>query len=180
MATSNIETHCSMCNEETSTSTFICRQCLKQFCFHHLTEHRATLKTQFHQIENDYNQFRQTLNDQKNDPNKRLLIQQINKWEEESKNKIKQAADQCRQKLIDYTNKIIIKIENKLDNTIKQQTTTREKNEFKEIHLEKLKQKLNKLKEELDKPTNVSIQQESTSFINQISVIISFDEGNKI
>jgi hypothetical protein len=178
MATSNIETHCSMCNEE--TSTYICRGCLKDFCFDHLTEHRETLKTQFHQIENDYNQFRQTFIDQKNDPNIRLLIQQINKWEEESKNKIKQTADQCRQILINYTNKIIIKIENKLDNTIKQQTTTGGKNEFNEIHLEELKQKLNKLKEELDKPTNVSIQQESTSFINQISVIIPFDEGNKI
>ncbi len=166
-----------MCNEEI---TFMCRGCLKDFCFDHLTEHRQTLKTQFHQIENDYNQFRQTLIDQKNDSNKRSLIQQINKWEEESRNKIKQIADQCRQKLINYTNKFIIKIENKLDNTIKLQTSIREKNEFSEIHLEELKQKLNKLKEELDKPTNISIQQESTSFINQISVILPFDEGNYI
>jgi outer membrane murein-binding lipoprotein Lpp len=177
MATSNITSHCSMCNEEI---TFMCRGCLKDFCFDHLTEHRQTLKTQFHQIENDYNQFRQTLIDQKNDSNKRSLIQQINKWEEESRNKIKQIADQCRQKLINYTNKFIIKIENKLDNTIKLQTSIREKNEFSEIHLEELKQKLNKLKEELDKPTNISIQQESTSFINQISVILPFDEGNYI
>lgn len=178
MATSNIIPHCSMCNEE--TSTFICRGCLKDFCFDHLTEHRQTLKTQFHQIENDYNQFRQTLIDRKNDSNKLSLIEQINKWEEESKNKITQIADQCRQTLINYTNKFIIEIENKLDNTIKQQTSIRGKNEFNEIHLEELKQKLNKLKEELDKSTNISIQQESTPFINQISVVIPFDEGNYI
>jgi hypothetical protein len=178
MATSNIKTYCSICDEE--TSTFICRGCLKDFCFDHLTEHREILRTQFHKIENDYNQFRQTLIDQKNDRKIRLLIQEINEWEEKSKNKIEKIANQCRQRLINYTNKFIIKIENKLDNTIKQQTLIRGKNEFNEIHLEELKQKLNKLKEELDKSLNVSIQQESTSFINKISIIIQFDEGNYI
>jgi len=168
-------TYCSICNQD--TSTFICKGCLKEFCFDHLTEHCETLKIQFNQIENDYNQFRQTLIDQKNDPNTRLLIQQINKWEQQSIEKIKQTADQSRQTLINYTNKVIINIQNKLDNAI---PTIPGKNQFNEIHLEEFKQKLNKLKEELDKPTNVSIQQESTAFINQIYVILPVHEGNNI
>ncbi len=178
MATATVQTHCSICNEE--ITTFMCRGCLKDFCFDHLQEHRETLKIKFHQIENDYNQFRQTLIDQKNNPNIHLLIQQINQWEQESINKIKQVANQCRETLTNYTNKCIISIENKLDNIIQQQTSIRGKNEFNEIHLEDFKQKLNKLKEELDKPTNVSIQQQSSTFIKKISVIIPLSESNYI
>ena len=47
-------------------------------------------------------------------------------------------------------------------------------------NLNTLKEKLNKLKEELDKPPYVSMQQESTSFINKISIIVPIDEGNNI
>jgi hypothetical protein len=39
--------------------------------------------------------------------------------------------------------------------------------------LNELKKQLNKLKEELDNPPNVSIQQQSSSFINKIAVVIS-------
>ena len=35
------------------------------------------------------------------------------------------------------------------------------------------KQKLTQLTKELDKPSNISIQQDSTSFINKISVVVS-------
>ena len=44
---------------------------------------------------------------------------------------------------------------------------------FNEIDLEKFKIKLEKLAKELNEPTNLSIRQDSESFINKISVNIS-------
>jgi hypothetical protein len=38
------------------------------------------------------------------------------------------------------------------------------------IDLNQLNKKLNQLKEELNRPTNISIQQKSTSFIDQIFI----------
>jgi len=50
---------------------------------------------------------------------------------------------------------------------------SREENDFNEIDLTQFKQKWTQLQKELDKPSNISIQQNSTSFINRISVVVS-------
>jgi chromosome segregation ATPase len=105
------------------------------------------------------------------------LIQKVDKWEGESINKIKQTAQQCRKRLINYTNKFLIEIENKLNGVARELKRIRQENEFNEMDLDQLKEKLTKLKEELDRPPNVSIEQESSTFINKIFVIIPFDKG---
>jgi outer membrane murein-binding lipoprotein Lpp len=169
---------CSICFKK--PGTFICGGCLQNFCHNDLTKHVQNLGKELDGIENDHDEFRQILNDQKNDSTKRSLIQEIDKWEEDSINNIKQTAEECRQELINYTNKFIIKIENKLDDLAKELKQTREEHEFNEIHLNRFKQNLNKLKQELDKPSSVSIQQESSKFINKIFVISPCDKGNKI
>ena len=51
-------------------------------------------------------------------------------------------------------------------------------NDSNEIDLDQLTKKLNKLKEELDKPSTVIIEQQSTLFISKISLIIPIDKGN--
>ena len=53
--------------------------------------------------------------------------------------KIKQTANQCREKLINYTNEFIIQIENKLNELAKQLEQSRNKNKFNEIDLKQLK-----------------------------------------
>jgi hypothetical protein len=91
MATTNL-TKCSNCEEE--TNTFLCNGCSNYFCFHHLTEHRQLLNEQLHQIQHDFNQFSETIIDIRNNPLKHPFIQQINQWENESINKIKQTAEE--------------------------------------------------------------------------------------
>jgi len=169
---------CSVCCRE--TSAFICGGCTQYFCRQDLTEHIQKLSRELEEIENDHDEFRQTLNDQKGDSKKRSLIQEIDKWEEDSINKIKQTAEQCRQELIDCTNKFIIKIENKLNDLAGRLKEVRKENEFNEIDLYRFQENLNKLKEELVEPSNVSIQQELSGFIKKIFVILPFDKGNKI
>jgi outer membrane murein-binding lipoprotein Lpp len=72
MAIANVNTKCLMCPEK--TSTFLCNGCSENFCFNHLTEHRQSLNTQLHHIQNDYNQFKQIIIDIKNNPRKHPLI----------------------------------------------------------------------------------------------------------
>jgi phosphomevalonate kinase len=178
MAMANVKTHCTICNDE--EDTFECKGCSQIFCYIHLTDHRENINKDFNQIEDDYNLFRETLNDQKNDPEKRSLVKEIDQWEKDSIMKIKQTAKECKQTLIDYINKDFINIENKLNKLTNEIKEIRKKNKFNEKNLNEIKQNLNKLKEELDKPSNVSIQQEYSSFINKIFVIVSLNEGNKI
>jgi outer membrane murein-binding lipoprotein Lpp len=177
MATVTAKIQCFSCRKE--TRTFKCEGCSQSFCLNCLTIHVQTLSKQFDEIENDHDQFRQKFNDQKNDPKKHPLIQQIDKWKKDSINKIEQTAKECKQKLINYTNKYFIDIENKLNDIGKEIIQIRQQNEFNEIDLNQFKDNLNKLKEELDKSSNISIQEDSSIFINKIFVFISSNKGNQ-
>jgi hypothetical protein len=162
-------TLCSICQEE--TGTFICTGCSKSFCFEHLTEHRQLLNEQFHPIQDEFNQFRQIIIDIKNTHQNHPLVEEINQWEINSINQIKQKAKECRQRLINYTNQIIDQIEMKLNETNQQFiSNNKKKNDFNEIHLNQLKDKLEILKEELNQPKDISIIQQSNSFIQEISI----------
>jgi len=72
MATPADKVKCFKCNEEADTYT--CRGCSKDFCFDHLIEHWQTFNQEFDEIENDRNLLKETIIEQKEDPNKRLLI----------------------------------------------------------------------------------------------------------
>lgn len=85
------------------------------FCFNHLEEHRETIKRKFNKIEDNYNLFRHTFNNEKDNLDQCLLIKQIDKWKENSINKIIQKAEECKQRVIKYQNKHFIEIENKLN-----------------------------------------------------------------
>jgi hypothetical protein len=57
MATSNAATKCHTYREE--TTTYPCPGCSKYFCFDDLARHRESLKPQFHEIEDQRNEFMQ-------------------------------------------------------------------------------------------------------------------------
>ena len=70
-------------------------------------------------------------------------------------------------------NKYTTEIENKWIELTEQLRESRREDEFNEIDLNQFKIKLEELAKELDQPSNISIQQDSTAFINKISVIVS-------
>ena len=177
MATANVNQQCSICNEE--NDTYDCKGCKKSFCLSHLTEHYEKIQQEFHHIEHNYNLFQQNIIEQKNDPNQHSLINKINEWEKDSIKNIQQIADECRQRLIKYLNKYIIIIENRLKDLFEQLKKLSKENKFNEINLEQFKYKLNKLQEEFNKPTNISVQQEKSLFINKNFATVSIDKGKK-
>src|SRR5437868_7053759 len=101
MATAIGKTHCVKCGKE--KVAYKCGGCSQDFCFNHLADHRQILDQQFDEVENKRNLFRQKLTEQTTNPQKHFLIEQINKWENDSINKIQQTAEEARQLLIKHT-----------------------------------------------------------------------------
>ena len=155
----------------------MCSGCSKHFCFDHLLEHRRDIEQEFHQLENNHDQIREQINDLQINPTKHSIIKQIDQWEKDSIDKIKQQAQQCRTQFIHHSNSFLRQIEEELNHLAKQITGIHQKNKFNEADLNDLKKRLAKLEEELNQPTNLSIKQRPTSFINNISLLSPLGKG---
>jgi hypothetical protein len=160
----------------TETDEIRCEDCVRMLCRLHLNGHSQEFRQQLDEIENNRDLFRDTLNEQKNDQQKHFLIKQIDQWEMDSIETIQQTAKECREKIFQHTNEHFKQMEvnlTKLTNLIRE---VRQDNTLNEIDLIQLKQKVVQLKIDLNQVPNVSIQQDSTPFINKISVIVSSSE----
>jgi len=174
MAKVTSKEHCVKCGKK--RATLKCAGCLCDFCYDHLNDHRQELNQQFDEIEFNRDLFRQTLNEQTNNS----LFKQIDQWEKDSIEIIKQIANQCRQILIEHRNDNINQIEINLAKLTDQLKYTRQENNFNEIDLNQYKDKLKQLTIELNRLHNVSIQQNSTSLVNKISVVVSYGKDMNI
>ncbi|CAF4362814.1 unnamed protein product, partial [Adineta steineri] len=114
--------------------------------------------------------FQQIINEQNQNHS---LIEQINEWEVNSIEKIQQTAKDCREIVIKLSQTFIDDIEMKFNDLSEQIKQIRQDNEFNEVNLNYLKNQLIEITEILNNPSNISIQQNSQSFINEISIIIS-------
>jgi len=102
MATSRIKSRCVICGKEKASVR--CEGCSQTFCYRHINDHRQQLNKQLDEIEVTRDLFRQTLSQQTLDLKKHPLIQQINKWEQDSIRIIKQTAEDSRQLIFQHTN----------------------------------------------------------------------------
>ncbi|CAF0987105.1 unnamed protein product [Adineta steineri] len=132
MAIASNKTQCFTCN--IYKITYLCKGCLKEFCLPHLNEHQQIFNDELNHITNEYNAFKQTINEQKQNPQT-----------------------------------FINDIEKKLNDLSEQIKQIHKENESNEINLNYLKKQLRKMTQELHNPTHISIQQNSQSFINEIS-----------
>ena len=178
MATTANRTLCATCNAE--KLTYPCQGCRKEFCFDDLAQHRKDLVQQLNQLQNDHNKLRQNLNDHKTDSKAHTLIQQIDRWENHSIDKIKQIAQQCRERWMNYSHRFLRKLEKKVNDLAQQSgNMQKQENEFNEIDLNQLKEKLHKLQEELRQPPNVAIKEQPRSLVNNIYLRLPFGKGKK-
>ncbi|CAF2984447.1 unnamed protein product [Rotaria sp. Silwood2] len=149
---------------------YLCEGCSQKFCLTDLTKHRQTLHKEYESIITDCDEFRQKIIEQKHDPNQYLLIQKIATWETKSIKKIRQTAEECRQILLQQINDNLIETEKELNKFIADSRQIRQDDDFNEIHLNQLKIILEKLKKEFDRPSSISIQEDTTAFISKLSV----------
>ncbi|CAF1238045.1 unnamed protein product [Adineta steineri] len=169
MAMVNNQTLCFTCNKE--KITYSCEGCSQRFCFTDLAEHKQILNDELNHIINDYDQFKQTINEQKRNPQNHSLIEQINQWETNSVAMIQQKAKECRESVIKSSQTFINDIEMKFNDLSEQIQLLHKENDFNEINLNYLTNQLKKITEELNDPSKISIKHGSHSFINEISII---------
>ncbi|CAF1175229.1 unnamed protein product [Adineta steineri] len=171
MAMTNNKTRCFTCNKE--KITYFCKGCSKEFCFMDLAEHHKRLNEELHHIIDDYNAFKERINEQKQNPQNHALINQIDQWEIDSIEIIQQKAKECREILIKLSQTCINDIEKKFNDLTEQIQQLQKENDFNEINFNYLTNQLIEIIEELNNPSNISIQRESQSFINEISIVLS-------
>jgi hypothetical protein len=171
MATPTGRARCVKCEKE--RIAYKCEGCLEYFCLIHLPEHHQILGKELEEIENKRNLFREILIQQKTNTEKHLLIEQIHQWKHQSIHRIETTAREAERLVFKSLHEQIGQTEIQLKNFTEQLQTIREDDDFNEIVLSQLREKLKELEEQLNKPSNISIQEDSSSFIKQISVVIS-------
>ncbi|CAF1468769.1 unnamed protein product [Adineta steineri] len=140
MAMANNKTQCSKCNKD--KITFPCEGCSKRFCMVHLTEHQQILNEELNHIINDYDQFKQTINEQKQNHS---LMKQINQWEIESIEKIQQKAQEYREIFIKSSQTCLSDIEMKFNDLTEQIKHFQKETDLNEINLNHLRNQLMKI-----------------------------------
>jgi chromosome segregation ATPase len=168
MATATGKNQCAICGKE--RRTVLCDGCSQTFCYNHLGDHRQELSKQLDEIEVTRDLFRQTLTEQTSQPRKHPLMKKIDDWERDSINKIRQTAEEARQLLFQHTAGHITGLEVKLNKLTEQVRRSREDNDFVETDLNQWKEELHRLQEELTKPSNIILQQDSTPLVTKINV----------
>ncbi|CAF4429128.1 unnamed protein product, partial [Adineta steineri] len=153
MAMANNKTRCFKCNKD--KITYSCEGCSKRFCFMDLAEHKQILNEELNHIINDYDRFKQRINEQKQNHS---LIKQINQWEKDSIEIIQKKAENCRKILIHYSQRSINDIEKKFYDLSEQIKEIHKENEFNEINLNYLKDQLIEITQELNNASKISIQ----------------------
>ncbi|CAF4194042.1 unnamed protein product, partial [Adineta steineri] len=168
MATVASKAQCVTCGKEKSTVR--CDGCSQPFCYNHLVDHRQELDKQLDEIEVSRDLFRQTLTEQSAKPENLTLIKQIDEWEQDSIDKIRQTANEARQTILQHSTKYLTDLETKLNTLTKELRESRAENDFVEADLQRWNTQLTEMNNELDKPSTISIQHGSTPLISTIHV----------
>lgn len=176
MTTATSKICCITCKKDRTSAN--CSGCLQYFCYKHLIEHRQQFTGELDGIENDGNIFREILSEQIKDPMKHSSIQLINHWEKRSHEKIQQTANQAREFALNY---LIPQHLQTINNDLKKFTNEikeiRVENDYNEIILKDLRDKLNELIQQLDRSEKLSVREDLTKppsvLINRIFVSCS-------
>ncbi|CAF1388789.1 unnamed protein product [Adineta steineri] len=171
MGMTNNKTQCFTCNKE--KAIYSCKGCSNRFSFTDLAEQKQLLNEELQHITEDYDQFKQKINEQKQNPQNDALIKQIDQWERNSIEKIQEKAQNWRETTLKYSPTVINDIEMKLDDLSEQIKQIHKENDYNETKLNYLRNQLITITEEFNNSSNISIEQDSQSFINEISFIPS-------
>jgi len=171
MATVVKKAPCSTCGKEKGGVK--CEGCSKIFCLNHFDGHRQELSKELDEVEVTRDLFRQTLTEKTVEPQTHALIEQINEWENQSINEIRQAAQETRQILLKQTAGLNTKLEDKLNKLTEQLRQSREENDFFETDLNQWREELTQMTNELAKPSSITIRQDPTPLVTKIIVEIS-------
>ena len=171
MATVTNRTMCAICDEERAIMK--CEGCLQTFCYNHIMDHRQELSKQLDEIEVIRDTIQQSIIEQTTELGKRAFTQQIDEWERESINKIRQTAEEVRQLLLKHTAEHATRKEVELNRLTNLLQASRQKNDFVETELIQWKVELTRIQEELETLHNIKIRPDAEILVNKISINIT-------
>lgn len=166
------KSQCFICKKETRTST--CGGCNQNFCRNDLKKHLDKQDEDFKQMELNTNEFKPNMLYIKDNCKTNIFLEKINQWEKNSIETIQQIAKDSRKNILFNTQELLFNTENQFKNLEEQLKDLREKNDFNELDLIDISGKFKQIKEQYNIIRHVSIQQQTTSFIDQIFVVIPF------
>lgn len=146
---------CVICNK--AVGLYDCRECQRTFCKKHVAEHNLELAKQMDEIVYNHDLLQQQLSEQTAASSQHPLIIEINNWERESIDKIKDLAEKIRRELdqLLIENKKLIKKE--LEETSIELKTHKETDDYSEKDLTKWTQALEMLKKQLSTSSNIKL-----------------------
>jgi vacuolar-type H+-ATPase subunit I/STV1 len=139
---------CSMC--EKGAGAYFCIGCKKHFCKKDFHNHRETLNNELY----GYIEDRNTLQEKISKPNQQKnicspLLLQIDEWQQQTIEKVKQAAEQARQQVMQILNSKGTEITSEFEKLSQELIQLKETEDFTEQDLKRLKQTINRLNEDL-------------------------------
>jgi C-terminal processing protease CtpA/Prc len=135
---------CATC--EKNTGIFTCGGCARAFCTKHANEHRQLLGNQMDEIVLEHDQLRQSINEQADDIDQSLSMRKIERWEQQSIDKIKKTAEIARKKLKQYMTERTQYIQTAVQELAERLNKARIADDFVETNLKIWSDKINELK----------------------------------
>ncbi len=170
MATSR---RCSTCNKD--PGTMHCTGCDEYFCWRDFKTHREGMFGEMDKIVEERNRIQDAMN---NGPQSHAqqspLLQQIDKWQNSTIDKVKQVAAQARQQAIELLNSKRMKMTTEFTSFSKELAHLKESENYVEHDLSRLNQMINQFKQDLRQsaqPTTVKLHTEHSEKINWDSLI---------
>lgn len=148
----------------------MCDGCSARFCLVDLVKHRENLREEFDRVGIERDQLREMINDSRDNPVKYPLMKEIDQWEDVSIERIRQMANECRENFFEYTKTFSSISLGKLDQWTKEMIEIRREENFNDLILHQMKQKLNQLQMEFIQPTDLILARQPTSFLTFISL----------
>ena len=143
-STEPTKTLCFLCKK--AKGIYKCEGCSQVFCPNHSVDHRNELNKQLEEITVTHDVVHQTLNQQIEDPQKNLLLKQIDQWEQSAIEKIRQTAEKMRNELFEGITQLTAQMKQNLQILSNQLKHGHQENDFSEIDLLQWKQKLEELR----------------------------------
>ena len=158
MATSNSikERSCCICFDESGSQTEetrgtnICGGCEKRFCNRHYKDHRAYIDMEFQELGEEHDLLVERLNSITSvDPLTSPLIEEINRWETETIDKVRFTAKSARKNVIELMKQDEDMVKNQLRSFTDELRGKESTHEHDEIDIEEIKLKLNELQQKV-------------------------------
>lgn len=161
---------CLICGK--MVGVFTCRGCAGNFCLRHTSEHREYLQKTLNDILYNYDIFKRNFKEQNTEQYQHVFLEEIDRWEQESIEKIRQYAESIRKELIITLRDYKKDFQARLDELKQQIDTANQDGGFYENDLRQWSEKLNDLQRIYIDQQAVKIEEDidSISFIPKISL----------